>query len=142
MNVAPVPSNVTEYSRSRWKPWADKDVECQDARHKFLTGGSKDDVAHRDGKRCRSLTDGVMVRAPAQPSSAGHGRKDRRSRQTRVLRIEALLEPQRPLLPGQQRRSTLRTTKTQDNKLGQMVNEDNQCVGRRRNPPASPNQGG
>ena len=46
-----VPSNVTEYSRSRWKPWADKDVECQDARHKFLTGVSKDDGTYNDGKR-------------------------------------------------------------------------------------------
>ena len=29
INVAPVPRDITEYSRSHWKLWVDEDGDCQ-----------------------------------------------------------------------------------------------------------------
>ena len=56
MTVAPIPSDIPEYSRSQWKHWADEDGDCQDARQEVLIAESLVEVTFEPDKTCRVET--------------------------------------------------------------------------------------
>ena len=56
INVAPVPRDITEYSRSHWKLWVDEDGDCQNARQEVLVAESLVEVSFKGGKTCEVET--------------------------------------------------------------------------------------
>ena len=54
--VAPIPSEIPEYSRSQWKHWADEDGDCQDARQEVLITESLVQVTFESDNMCRVET--------------------------------------------------------------------------------------
>ena len=62
--VAPIPSDIPDYSRSQWKHWADEDGDCQDARQEVLIAESLVEVAFESAKMCRVETAGGTGPSP------------------------------------------------------------------------------
>ena len=64
ITVAPIPSDIPEYSRSQWKHWADEDGDCQDARQEVLIAESLVEVMFESGRRCRAKPAGGTGPSP------------------------------------------------------------------------------
>ena len=69
--VAPIPADISEYSRSQWKHWIDGDGDCQDARQEALVSESLVEVTFESERKCRVATGrwfgafaGTYVEAP------------------------------------------------------------------------------
>ena len=54
--VAPISSQMPEYSRSQWKHWSDEDGDCQDARQEVLIAESLVEVTFESARMCRVET--------------------------------------------------------------------------------------
>ena len=56
ISVAPIPTDIAEYSRSHWKHWTDEDGDCQDARQEALVSESLVEVTFESERKCRVAT--------------------------------------------------------------------------------------
>ena len=71
ITVAPIPTDIADYSRSQWNHWTDADGDCQDARQEALISESRVDVTFESERTCRVETGrwygaftGTYVEAP------------------------------------------------------------------------------
>ena len=71
ISVAPIPTDIVEYSRSHWKHWTDEDGDCQDARQEVLISESLVEVTFESERKCRvamgrwyGAFTGINVEAP------------------------------------------------------------------------------
>ena len=56
ISVAPIPTDIAEYSRSQWNHWTDEDGDCQDARQETLISESLIAVTFESERQCRVET--------------------------------------------------------------------------------------
>ena len=71
ITVAPIPADISKYSRSQYKHWIDEDGDCQDARQEALISESLVEVTFESERKCRVATGrwygafaGIYVEAP------------------------------------------------------------------------------